>query len=187
MFDVTPLGARAIFGMPAAPLGGQLVSFDDLLGARAARLHESVAGAVGWSSRFRALDGALLDLVATRADAELVPDRTLDRAWRRLHATRGRLAISRLASEVGWSRRQLSHRFGQEFGIGPKQTARLVRFNAARPLVVDGERSLSEVAAVCGYADQAHLTREWRELAGLAPTAWLAAERPFVQDVEVAG
>ncbi|PZA19210.1 AraC family transcriptional regulator, partial [Modestobacter versicolor] len=37
------------------------------------------------------------------------------------------------------------------------------------------------------YADQAHLTREWRALSGLPPTGWLAAELGFVQDGTAAG
>jgi AraC-like DNA-binding protein len=38
------------------------------------------------------------------------------------------------------------------------------------------------VAAVCGYFDQAHLTHEWRALAGCPPTVWIAEELPFLQD-----
>jgi transcriptional regulator GlxA family with amidase domain len=60
-----------------------------------------------------------------------------------------------LADEVGWSRRHLSQRFSDEFGIGPMQAARLLRFGRARKLVVAGSRSLAEVAIDCGYADQA--------------------------------
>jgi transcriptional regulator GlxA family with amidase domain len=84
---------------------------------------------------------------------------------------------------VGWSRRHLSQRFTDEYGIGPKQTARLVRFQRARDLVAAGTRPLAEVAVDCGYADQAHLTREFCELAGDPPTTWRREERPFIQDL----
>lgn len=109
----------------------------------------------------------------------------MQHAWVRLHATGGRLPVSRLAEDVGWSRGQMARRFGSELGIGPKQVARLVRFGRARDLVA-GRRRLAEVAADCGYADQAHLTREWRELAGLAPTSWLEKEGTFVQEIAAA-
>ena len=57
-----------------------------------------------------------------------------------------------------------------------------MRFHAARGLVLGGSASLAEVAARTGYADQAHLTREWRDLAGVPPMTWLREERPFLQD-----
>ena len=41
---------------------------------------------------------------------------------------------------------------------------------------------LATVAAECGYADQSHLTRDWRQFAGTTPSAWIAGELPFVQD-----
>lgn len=46
-----------------------------------------------------------------------------------------------------------------------------------------GRPSLADVAARCGYFDQAHLARDWNDLAGCPPSAWLSAEElPFVQD-----
>jgi AraC-like DNA-binding protein len=40
------------------------------------------------------------------------------------------------------------------------------------------------VAFLCGYYDQAHMTREWQALAGCAPRMWIAKELPFLQDYE---
>lgn len=181
--DLTPLGARALFGVPASELGRQLVTLGGLIGAASeAQLYDAVAGQAGWPARFAELDRQLLRLASARPDRAAGPEPTLRHAWERLHLTRGRLPITRLAADVGWSRRHLSQRFAAEYGIGPKQTARLVRFGWARDLVWNDHRALADVAATCGYADQAHLTREWRELGGLPPTTWLAEERPFLQD-----
>lgn len=77
--------------------------------------------------------------------------------------------------------------------MGPKAVIRVVRFEYACELLLARQsRSLAEVAADAGYYDQSHLTREWSDLAGCTPTAWLAEafhdpprlddEFPFVQD-----
>lgn len=85
---------------------------------------------------------------------------------------------------MGWSRRHLTERFTREFGLSPKDAARVVRFHRSRLLVARSNRPrLADVAAACGYYDQAHLAREWNDLAGCSPSAWLAAEEfPSVQD-----
>jgi AraC-like DNA-binding protein len=60
-----------------------------------------------------------------------------------------------------------------------------MRFEVARELLRPPDHPpLAEVAVRCGYYDQAHFTREWRDLAGCSPTAWLAEELPSVQDTD---
>jgi AraC-like DNA-binding protein len=89
--------------------------------------------------------------------------------------------VADLAHEVGWSRRHLTDRFTDEYGIGPKQAARIERFQHARQLI-GGGHPVADVAARCGYADQAHLTRDFRALGGCTPTEWRHESLSFVQD-----
>lgn len=105
-------------------------------------------------------------------------------AWRVLLARGGGVRIGDLAGHVGWSRRHLGERFRSELGLSPKAAARVLRFERALShLERSDTRRLADVAVACGYVDQAHLTREWRALAGLPPAAWLAAqELPNIQD-----
>jgi AraC-like DNA-binding protein len=59
----------------------------------------------------------------------------------------------------------------------------VIRFESAHRLLAASPRSrIADIAARCGYYDQAHLDRDWRALTGLSPTAWLSHELPFVQD-----
>lgn len=169
MLYLTPLGLRDLFGVPAAEIVAAVVHPHDLFGPQVARLEEALHEAPGWSS---------LD-VLTRALLARLPDRPYDGlatdVWTRLSSSGGRTTVAALADESGWSVRHLSGRFAAETGLGPKAAGRLFRFERSVQEVGAG-RGLAEVAAGCGYADQAHLAREWRELAGLAPSAWLAAE-----------
>jgi transcriptional regulator GlxA family with amidase domain len=86
--------------------------------------------------------------------------------------------IGRIADEVGWSHRHLTTRFRQQVGLRPKTAARLVRFDGVWRRI-DQRRPLDwgQVAADTGYADQAHLVRDFREFTGTTPIEFLAQTR----------
>ncbi|MGY1886325.1 helix-turn-helix domain-containing protein [Blastococcus sp. SYSU DS0753] len=181
--SLTPLGARALLGLPAGELASLDVPLTDLLGPAGTELVDGLRTAAGWPARFAALDAALLRRLR---DVDGVPAEVAE-AWRLTTAAGGRLRVSQLAARVGWSTRHLEQRFRAETGLGPKEAARVVRFDRARRalaarVATGGAPDLAALAAGTGFADQAHLTREWRAFAGLPPTRWLAAEFGYVQD-----
>jgi AraC-like DNA-binding protein len=179
--DLTPLGARALLGVPAGELAGMCVGLDDVLGSPARELVDRLASVEGWPARFAELDRFLLARLGRRALPP--PGPGLMTAWSRVVASGGAVGIGRLAADLGWSRRHLGERFRAEFGLTPKVAARVVRFERARWLLARSDRPpLAEVAVRAGYYDQAHLNRDWRELAGCTPTVWLAEELPPVRD-----
>lgn len=172
---LTPLGVRALLGVPVAELAGAFVELADL--GLPSHLVDRLAP-LTWAERFWAIDGALLSRLGQRHGE--VPS-TLAQAWHGLDRTKGQVAINHLAAEIGWSRRHLQARFASEFGLGPKQAARLHRFDHARSLARSGV-PLGQVAAHAGYSDQAHLSREWRTLAAQTPAQALAEDFPILQD-----
>lgn len=155
----------AALGVPAAPLRDQYLPLTDVWPAAAARrLTEQVAAdpaaaLTGWAAAALARSGA--------------PDPFGPRV---LAMARAAVPPAAMADRLGLSPRQLHRRCLPAFGYGPRLLARILRLGQA----LDAARSglpLAEVAAVCGYADQAHLSRESRALAGAPPGALLAAER----------
>lgn len=185
-FALTPPGARALFGLPAGEIAGLVLPLGDLLGPDARELVERMAHATTWPARFAALDDVLRRRASRTPAPRAEPCPELARAWRCLTAGHGTARISAVAGEVGWSRRHLGARFAAEYGLTPKEAARIMRFERSRLLVQRPDRpSLADVAAACGYYDQAHLAREWNAIIGRPPSAWLAGEQlPFVQDDE---
>jgi AraC-like DNA-binding protein len=182
-YDLTVRSARALLGVPAVELSGVAVDLADLLGPQAATVLEQLHAADDQRERFRLLDAALLRRLRARSEPVGMP-REVAEAWRLIFASDGRArVVSAVATQVGWSRRHLSGQFRLATGLTPKQAARIARFEAARRLLVVPARSpLAAVAARCGYADQAHLAREWQALAGCRLSTWLREELPFVQD-----
>jgi AraC-like DNA-binding protein len=182
--SLTAVGARVIFGMPMSALAAEIVPLDAVLPAPLRPLHERLADSSSWAERYDRLDAALCALVSAPDDPPAHTPRTeLSWAWDRIVRSGGRAQVAPLAHELGWSRRHLSGQFRAEFGLSPKQLARVTRFERSRELVAR-RAPLAEVAFACGFADQAHLTREWRAMSGYTPLQWLRAEFPFLQDVD---
>jgi AraC-like DNA-binding protein len=171
-FDLEPPAVRRLFGIPAGELSERTISLDDLMGPDAARLADRLHATDDPSVRFAVLDEVLLGL-ADRHGSEPPPD--LEHAWNLLRASRGTMRIEDLATRVGCSRRHLAKRFAADVGASPKTAARLIRFEAARRRL--NQVPLARLAAEHGYADQAHLSREFHELGGVPPTAF-----PSLQD-----
>ena len=103
------------------------------------------------------------------------PSAEVTRAWRVLVDTHGGAPIGRVADAVGWSHKHLIAKFTQQVGLTPKTAARLVRLDHVLARVRrDGSARWDQVATEGGYADQAHLIRDFRAFTGITPTAYLA-------------
>lgn len=174
--QLTPLGCRRLLGLPIGELAQQMVTHEEVPLGVSSGIRERLQEVGTWPERFAILDRALL--VAWRRSPEADVHPAAADAWRALQSTAGLSGIEGIAHESGWSRRHLSHRFVAEYGITPKEAARLFRFHHARALSRRG-LPLARVADAAGYADQAHLTREWRAFAGQPPTRTRSEERAF--------
>ena len=164
--NLTPLGARRLLGIPMSELARRVVALEDLL-PHAELLLERLAGCPAWPQRFRCLDEVLLARLerAPRVSPEVI------HVWRRLRDAHGRLLIEPLATEIGWSRHRLAGSFQREVGLPPKTVARIMRFDRVVGILRDGgSDGLADAAYGCGYADQPHLNRDFRALAGTTPT-----------------
>ena len=177
--ELTPIGVRAMFGVPASELWALSLELADVIGPAGRELWERLHCAPSWDDRFAACDGVL----TRRVGADDIA-RELRFSWQTLVQSGGELSIQELAHETGWSRQHLTHRFRAEFGLTPKLATRVVRFDRARRMLqsVPSFVSIAQVAAACGYYDHAHLDRDFVELAGCTPTELLAEELPSFQD-----
>ncbi|MFE0651190.1 helix-turn-helix domain-containing protein [Streptomyces sp. NPDC059534] len=160
-----PGDAPGFLGVPAHELRDRRVDLGALWGAaEARRLGERVTEA---SDPAAALDA----LVLRRATAAPAPDPLLRAVVARLAAGH---AVAETADAVGLGARQLHRRSLDAFGYGPKTLARVLRLQRALALVRAGV-PYAEAALRSGCADQAHLARETRALAGTTLGAYARA------------
>jgi AraC-like DNA-binding protein len=192
--ELRPLASRALFGLPARVLWDTSLELDEVVGAIGRELAERLDATDDWSARFDACDDVLLRLLTARVRAgagvraggdgrarrgvAAEPDPALAAAWHALERTGGSVSIAAVADEVGWSRQHLRTRFVDELGLTPKVAGRVMRFERARRELLSGPTPLADVAALSGFYDQAHLTREFVELVGATPGQLRAEELP---------
>ena len=170
MVRLAPLGAYRLLGPAVSEIGGTMVGLEDIVGADARRLSEQVQSARTWEERGRRLDDFLLD----RATRGPQPSPEVTHALHLLARSSGKDPIGVVARQVGWSHKHLITRFKQQIGVAPHLAARLLRLSAVWHHL-DDDQSWARVAAECGYADQAHLTREFRRFTGTTPGALVTA------------
>lgn len=176
--NFSPLAPRRFFELPAVELAHHTHDLSEISRPIAAQLHDRVNEAASWSARFDAIDDILIR--ALRDDSTPRPE--VVSSWRQIAHSHGGLPVSLVADHIGWSRRYLNGQFRAEFGIGPKEAARVLRFDRARRLISAQSRTLADIAAICGYADQSHLNRDFRLLTGTTPNLWLNDDPVVRQD-----
>jgi AraC-like DNA-binding protein len=153
-----------------------MIALADLLGPRADEILGRIIEAPSPVVRLALLEDAI---EARIADSDDRGARDLEWAWGLQHARGGQVPVAELADAIGCSRKHLSVRFDREFGLSPKLLARIMRFDRAIRTMRHGEvTSWSALAAECGYADQAHMAREFVAFAGDPPTAMLRRRLP---------
>ncbi|MGH9212876.1 MAG: helix-turn-helix domain-containing protein [Acidimicrobiales bacterium] len=170
LVHLAPLGAYKLLGPAVSEIGGTMVGLEDIVGADARRLGERVQSAP--------------DLGRARPAARRLPPRSrhtwtapspeVSHGWHLLARSRGRSTIREIARQVSWSHKHLITKFKQQIGVAPHLAARLLRLSVVWRHLND-EQSWARVAAECGYADQAHLTREFRRFTGTTPGALITA------------
>ena len=175
-----PGAAAAFAGLSMTELVDRIASPDDIWPHH---FREAVAELANLqlAERISRLGALLLASLEPYGD----PDPQVCEAVRLIQASGGRARVPWLAGQVNLSVSQLERRFRQRVGLGPKLLARQTR--AAR-LAAEAMSTCTPnwawLALEHGYADQAHLVREFQELMGLTPRrfASFASDADFLQD-----
>jgi AraC-like DNA-binding protein len=162
-----PLGiGPPLLGLPAHELADMHVSLEAIDARPAALLLRDLVAIEDPAEA----PARIARAVARRVDSYWAPDPVVRRAATLLEDPRAR--VERVARELALSERQLQRRFRELVGYGPKTLQRVLRFQqllGALELGSEQTGGLARIAAAIGYSDQAHLTRETRDLSGHNP------------------
>jgi AraC-like DNA-binding protein len=162
-----PAGLRILMPKGTGELvDAPLIALEDIWGAAARELLEKMVVAATANARLTVLERFL----RARVERVTAPSRAVVRAVELIRAAHGEISTERLAGVCGCTSRTLRSLAIAETGLAPKHLARVVRIRRALELLSVAGVPLSDTAMASAFSDQAHMSREFRELIGEAPS-----------------
>jgi len=171
-----PGGTRPFFGLPMREVTNQVVELGSFARSLEARLQSAASHLPDLQDKIAALQKVLLKILQ-----DSKKDFALLRIATRIVESSGMIAVDDLAAEAGLSNRQLERRFLSEVGVGPKLLSRILRFQQVFRAVDANEHAWPTIAVDCGYYDQAHLIRDFRQFAHETPAVLFAEQNTFTE------
>lgn len=166
-----PTGLSRLCGVPMNTLADDAASVADVLGETGRRLVDDVRRARTFEERVE-----LSEAWARRLLADARAQTAIDQVAALLAEAHGGHEIAALAERADMSPRHLQRKFVEQVGVAPKLYARLCRIaGVIKARNSAPSRSMTDLAYTFGYADQAHLTREFRALSGRNPMDFFRA------------
>jgi AraC-like DNA-binding protein len=166
-----PTGLARLFGISMHTLADDAASVSDVLGRSGRKLVDGVRRSRVFAQRVEIAETWTRQLLA---DARAIT--AIDHVASLLAIEHGSHTVRTLARQADLSPRQLQRRFLDQVGVSPKLYARLCRIaGVIRARNAAPSRTMTDLAHDFGYADQAHLTREFRALSGRNPVDFFLA------------
>lgn len=177
-----PGGALRFLDVPLLELTDRRLPLAELWGTAAARVAEGYC-VEPLAGRAAHVERILLDRLRRPARRRRTDDALIERAVTLMRRARGSAGVGAVAAALGVGERRLERAFARAVGLSPRTFARVTRLRRVIRALDRGGPRWSALAVEAGYADQAHLIREFRALAGLTPGRYAAERRSvgFVQ------
>ncbi len=175
-----PGGAYPFFHFPISELNDRVIELDLIWGDRAQQIRERVLQAESISEKLHTMEGILLELLIP----EVLGVEIVKYAAEQLVRAEDFPSIRNLSETIGVSQKHLISQFKKLVGVSPKMLARILRFRQALS-ALDPRKPVNwaEIAAQCGYYDQAHFNKDFRAFTGVNPTAYLQLRDNFLGEI----
>lgn len=169
-----PGGAFPFLGLPVGEIADHHVNLQDLWGPQARELRQRLCTLSTPEQRFRLLEDALTAHLFRALERHVGVRFALD-----FFATaKVGTSVREVAERVGLSQRRFIEVFTAQVGMTPKLFSRVQRFQRARSLAhASDEPDWTDLAVDCGYFDQSHLIRDFREFVFLSPTQYFRQQK----------
>jgi len=169
-------GAYHFFDLPMREISNRVIDLNFVWKELVEEIEDKVAECKDTESRIDIIQQYLLLQLSRNGKTDTTMRYCLDR----IYATEGRISIEDLSTQTGLSSRHLVRKFNDRIGMSPKEFTRIIKFiSALRYMQQNNSLYLTDAAYDCGYYDQAHFIRDFKEYSGLTPTEYLKQDNIF--------
>lgn len=176
-----PYGFSNLISQPIQELADKETPLIELFEKETAlELEQKIISASSTSGRIEIIENFLLERLADQTTVETIVKSTIDA----LSEAKGSISINEILKEDASKRRSLERKFSKQVGISPKQLGKIIRLQAALKLILNNQNeSLTQVAYESEYYDQAHFTKDFKELTGTSPKEYLSDEHMMLSSL----
>jgi AraC-like DNA-binding protein len=168
-----PGGVLPFPNAETSELANEHTNLADLWGSSGLELYERLCSAATHQQRFRTMENVLRDRLQSHTQRQPQVNVALQ-----IFATGNGARMRNVAQEVGLSQRRFIQMFSSHVGLAPKLYCRILRFQRARVLAEKLEPpDWATIAVACGYFDQSHLIRDFKEFSGSTPRTYSLQQR----------
>jgi AraC-like DNA-binding protein len=177
-----PAGLAAFSALPLFELTQRCIDVRELWGVATSELTARLGEARNVRERIAAADRFLAARLRARIDAGALARRCAE-TMQRSEA----MMIGDIAERHGVGYKRLERAFLRDVGLTPKHFAKVARLQRALKFAIAPSVNLATAALESGYADQAHMTRDFKQLVGRAPRAFLAEQFAVFETMRASG
>ena len=162
-------GINKIFGLPMLQFRNRIYAIEDVLGKKTNELHDQLLNAATIQQMARYVDAFLLSFLNKHTQKSNPQDCIADIA-KAFYDTTSLLSVAEYARMVNMSVKNLERKFLEQTGVFPKLYMKLLRFNEAIKIkTIHPCKGFTSIAHECGYFDQMHLIKDFKQFTGLSP------------------
>jgi len=173
-FDVVgirflPAGARAFLAMPLNELKSELLPSSDIPLLGHEELYQKLADASSYREKTSLIETWLFNII----NPEQAATKAVNASLTILNKHHGAIAISSMAKQLDVNQRRLERLFNDQVGLTAKEYARNIRIKQARTYLKQHPHlSLADIAYELGFFDQAHFSKQFKQVVGISPKAY---------------
>lgn len=175
-----PWGAHHFFDEPVKNFLDQTIEGSVLWGERSTEIIATLKRCPTLDDRFKAVESFL----SACLEKYKKTDSAVDDAIKLVRNAKGQLNIEEICERTGFSKKQLERKFLNTVGTTPKIFSRISRFlNLCQHLESHEGKTFTELTHDCGYYDQAHFIKEFKEFSGYTPKEFFAKENVYFSEI----